>query len=88
VYLQNVSYYGNREGIMTTVLYQGKNCPCPADCSRHGKCKECIAFHHARNEPTYCEYLKDRFEKKPAAPDSAVMSGKELRLLNYGPCAG
>ena len=76
------------ERAMAVKLYDGKNCPCPADCTRHGKCKACIEFHHARNEPTYCEYLKDRAEKLPDTPDGALTSGKELRLLDYGPCAG
>ncbi len=73
---------------MDIKLYNGENCPCPSDCIRHGECKECIAFHHKRNEQTYCEYLKEKSEKKPYTPDEAIASGKELRLLDYGPCAG
>ena len=73
---------------MAIKIHDGKNCPCPADCIRHGKCKECIVFHHKRNEQTYCEYLKEKSEKKPVTPDEAIAGGKELRLLDYGPCAG
>ena len=69
---------------MNTNLYNAKNCPCPSDCKRHGICKDCIAFHHARHEQTYCEFA----DAKLAQPEGAVKSGRELRLLDYGPCAG
>ena len=69
-------------------LYDGKNCPCPSDCVRRGKCAECIRFHHARGDQTYCEYLSARSEATPETPDSAAIGGRKLRLLDYGPCAG
>ncbi len=69
-------------------LYDSENCPCPSDCIRHGKCKECRNFHKNRYEQTYCEYLKLRSEKQPGTPQRAIVSGKKLRLLDYSPCAG
>ena len=71
-------------------LYQGGNCPCPADCVRHGKCKECIAFHHKRGEDTYCEVLNKNFNKEASTGTDAgkAKSGKEIRLLDYTKCAG
>ena len=69
-------------------LYNSQACPCPSDCTRHGKCRECIAFHHARGEQTYCEFLETRQEKAQQVPDGAVKSGREHRLLDYGACAG
>ncbi len=75
---------------MAIKLYDGKHCPCPADCIRHGKCKECIDFHHAKGEVTYCEHLGGRLddESKPEQPDRAIPTGKQIRLLDYAPCAG
>ncbi len=72
------------------ILYQGKNCPCPADCIRHGKCKECIDFHHNRGEETYCEALSRKLEKKTSTGTDAgrPKSGKKIRLLDYTKCAG
>ena len=70
---------------MALKRYDGKNCPCPSDCVRRGKCKECIKFHHQRGEETYCEYLYNRTE---GTTGRAVTSGKEIRLLEYAPCAG
>ncbi len=33
-----------------------KRCPCDwPGCPRHGNCKECQAYHHARGEQTCCE---------------------------------
>ena len=70
-------------------LYQGDNCPCPSDCTRRTNCKACIAFHHSRGEQTYCEYLYKDVESDGAPPsDVPVKSGRELRLMDYGPCAG
>ncbi len=66
-------------------FFDGKNCPCPSDCDRHGKCKECIAFHKARNEQNYCEYLKQR---QQGTPERALPDGRTIRLLDYAPCAG
>ena len=73
---------------MTMEIHNRENCPCPADCIRHGECEKCIPFHQNRNEQTYCEYLKEKSEKKSYTPEEAIASGKELRLLDYGPCAG
>jgi len=73
---------------MKIELYNGKNCPCPSDCIRHGQCKKCIAFHRSRNELNYCEYIKKKEKVKFYTIEGAVPSGKELRLLDYGPCAG
>ena len=73
---------------MDIKLYNGENCPCPSDCIRHGECKKCIAFHRKRNEQNYCEFLKKKSEAKFYTLDGATVSGKELRLLEYGPCAG
>ena len=34
---------------------ENKNCPCPeTSCPRHGKCKQCQAYHHKRGEKTSC----------------------------------
>lgn len=75
---------------MTIKLYDGRNCPCPTDCRRHGNCTECRKFHQGRNEPTYCEYLAGKLddESPPEQPDRAKRTGKEIRLLDYAPCAG
>jgi hypothetical protein len=75
---------------MAIRMYDGKNCPCPADCVRHGKCKVCIEFHHAKGEVTYCEHLagKQAGNAEHAQPERAIPSGKEIRLLDYAPCAG
>ncbi len=75
---------------MAIKLYDGENCPCPADCSRHGKCSECVKFHHGRKEPTYCEFLAGKLddEKLPEQPERARRTGKQIRLLDYAPCAG
>ena len=67
--------------------YTPKDCPCPSDCKRRGHCRECIAFHHGRGEQTYCEFLTDGPPELSAA-SGHVYSGRELRLLDYGPCAG
>ncbi|MBI9017398.1 MAG: hypothetical protein JEZ07_09080 [Phycisphaerae bacterium] len=80
---------------MTIELYNGKKCPCPSNCQRHGKCRQCIDFHHGRAQQTYCEHLagvpyppENADDKAPVTPDSAIQSGKEIRLLDYAPCAG
>jgi len=74
---------------MTTKLHKGKeSCPCPSDCVRHGRCKECIAFHRERAEQTYCEYLAVKNKAPYYTVDAGAASGKQLRLLDYGPCAG
>ena len=67
-------------------LYDGKNCPCPADCVRHGKCNLCIEFHHGRGDETYCEYQVKK--RNITQPERSIPSGKEIRLLDYAPCAG
>ena len=71
---------------MNVQLYRSENCPCPSDCVRRGRCDECIAFHRARHEQTYCEYLYEK--ANTPSPDASVLSGKEIRLLEYSPCAG
>lgn len=73
---------------MTTTLYNGANCPCPSDCKRRGNCRACIEFHHTRHEQTYCEFLADKLDIPAPPPEAPVKSGRELRLLDYGPCAG
>ncbi|MBN2415379.1 hypothetical protein JXO52_06035 [bacterium] len=73
---------------MSVTLYNSANCPCPSDCKRRGNCRACIEFHHARNERTYCEFLADKLEKAAPPSETPVKSGRELRLLDYGPCAG
>ncbi|MCD4708534.1 MAG: hypothetical protein K8S62_12450 [Candidatus Sabulitectum sp.] len=73
---------------MAIKLYDGKNCPCPADCIRHGKCKQCIAFHHDRGDITYCEHLAGKLDDTPDQPERAIPTGKGIRLLDYAPCAG
>ena len=75
---------------MVLQKYEPENCPCPSDCTRRRDCKACIQFHHGRDELTYCEYL---FERGAAAPPSdvdetAIQTGREIRLMNYGLCAG
>ncbi len=74
----------------SSILYQAKDCPCPADCVRHGKCKECIAFHHNRGQDTYCEVLDKKFNNEQSTGTDAGKpnSGKEIRLLDYTKCAG
>ena len=70
-------------------LYQGKNCPCPADCVRHGKCKECIRFHRNRGEATYCEQISEKLEPSWAsALEANPPTGREIQLLDYANCAG
>lgn len=74
---------------MSVKLYNAKFCPCPADCNRHGKCKECRDFHYARDEQTYCEFLEAKVDKEKLEEEDRIHpSGKEVRLLNYAPCAG
>lgn len=75
---------------MAIKMYDGKNCPCPADCVRHGHCKECIDFHHARGDITYCEHLAGKLTDPgdQHQPERALPTGKEIRLLDYAPCAG
>lgn len=68
--------------------YDAKNCPCPSACVRKGKCRECRQFHHQRGEQTYCEALVDAETAVPETPDSAVLSGRQIQLMDYGPCAG
>jgi hypothetical protein len=67
--------------------YDSANCPCPSDCRRRGDCKACRDFHHARKEPTYCEFLYQQ-ENAPPTPERALKGGRELRLMDFGPCAG
>lgn len=73
---------------MAIKMYDGENCPCPADCVRHGKCKECIDFHHGRGDTTYCEHLAAKLGDTPDQPERAIPGAKEIRLLDYAPCAG
>ena len=68
-------------------LYDGANCPCPSDCKRHGNCAECIRFHHGRHQVTYCEFLLSKLQE-PEIPERSLASGREIRLTDYGPCAG
>jgi len=68
-------------------LYDGTRCPCPSDCSRHGKCSDCIRFHHGRHQQTYCEFLLTKL-KGPEAPERSLPTGLQIRLTDYGPCAG
>lgn len=32
-----------------------ENCPCPAQCVRHGHCEECIEHHKKQGGLPYCE---------------------------------
>ena len=68
-------------------LYDGKNCPCPSDCKRRGDCASCMAFHHERHQLTYCEFLKEKLERG-GIPERSLPTGKQIRLTDYGPCAG
>jgi len=68
-------------------LYQSENCPCPADCSRHGQCKVCIAFHHDRGQLTFCEQLQIR-QDTGSSENQTAASGRQIRLMDYGACAG
>lgn len=68
-------------------LHDGVNCPCPSDCRRRGKCAECIAFHHERHQQTYCEFLMEKLQRG-GIPQRSLPSGREIRLTEYGPCAG
>jgi hypothetical protein len=67
---------------MTGGLYDGAHCPCPAECDNHGNCKACRAAHQGKGEQTYCEFLARRQELR------AARSGREIQLMDYGPCAG
>jgi len=40
---------------MEVKLYDGANCPCKAECERHGNCQACIEVHHAKKSLTSCE---------------------------------
>ncbi len=68
-------------------LYDGTNCPCPSDCKRRGNCPECIRFHHSRHQQTYCEFLVAKLQG-PEIPERSLPTGLEIRLTDYGPCAG
>ncbi|MBN2491372.1 MAG: hypothetical protein JXQ29_11045 [Planctomycetes bacterium] len=75
---------------MALTRYDPDNCPCPSDCPRRQNCKACIQFHHKRHELTYCEFL---YEKNRAAAGAKVeppviRTGREIRLMSYGLCAG
>jgi len=61
-----------------------QDCPCPAECPRHGRCEECREFHHASGGLTYCE----QFAKRNSPDDSGPRTGREFRLMDYGACAG
>lgn len=73
---------------MTITLYNSTQCPCPSAYSRRGHCRAYCDFHHGRGEPTYCEYLKTKQDGVPAVSDSVYRSGRQVRLMDYGPCAG
>ena len=75
---------------MALTRYDPDNCPCPSDCTRRQDCKACIQFHHGRDELTYCEFLYETGHETAGtgAPEPAVHTGREIRLMNYGLCAG
>jgi hypothetical protein len=31
------------------------DCPCTEECERHGKCKLCHEYHHAKGDAPYCK---------------------------------
>ncbi|MCK5147746.1 hypothetical protein KAR48_13390 [bacterium] len=64
-----------------------KNCPCPADCSRHGDCKACIAYHKKRGDQTCCDRLESKLDVASVENERAE-SGRQIRLMDYGACAG
>jgi len=79
--------------------YDFRNCPCPHSCNKHGSCKACMKAHHDKNQQTYCEFLVDgKVRKSEEIVDASEMkfikavdskpSGKMIRLLDYGACAG
>lgn len=34
-------------------------CPCTYDCSRHGKCCECVSYHRANGEFPACFFTRE-----------------------------
>lgn len=68
-------------------LYRGDDCPCPSDCKRRGDCARCIAFHHERHQLTYCEFLSEKI-RRGGIPHRPMPTGRQIRLTDYGPCAG
>jgi len=75
---------------MVLTKYDPDNCPCPSDCTRRRDCKACVQFHHGRDELTYCEFLYEKGQATGAAAvaEPAIQTGREIRLMNYGLCAG
>ncbi|HNY27261.1 MAG TPA: hypothetical protein PKH31_07765 [Candidatus Sumerlaeota bacterium] len=70
-------------------IHLGENCPCPSDCTRHGNCQACGQFHAGRGEKTYCEGVADPSDSpRVEEPAGAPTSGRQIRLLAYGACAG
>lgn len=39
------------------------DCPCPKDCSNHGKCDVCKPSHEARGNLPFCEREESSDEK-------------------------
>jgi hypothetical protein len=70
-------------------IHLGENCPCPSDCTRHGNCQACRQFHAGRGEKTYCEKIAEQSDSpRVEEPAGAPSSGRQIRLLAYGACAG
>ena len=59
-------------------------CACPADCAMHGKCGECLSYHHGRGEVTHCEYAKEKLTQGI----DIFETDRPVNLLHYAPCPG
>lgn len=46
-----------------------------------------MAFHHERHQLTYCEFLEEKI-RRGGIPERPRPTGREIRLTDYGPCAG
>jgi hypothetical protein len=50
------------------LLVAQADCPCPKkNCPRRGQCRECTAYHDAKDRLPYCFRTKTRWDKRCAA---------------------
>jgi hypothetical protein len=61
------------------------NCPCPAECERHGYCKICREHHKAKGTQPHCDKVGK--SSKPQEVDPS-MTGRDFRLMDYAAGAG
>ncbi|MGM0461518.1 MAG: hypothetical protein ACQEQ4_03770 [Fibrobacterota bacterium] len=64
------------------------DCPCPSECDFHGDCRNCIEQRPCGGDLPYCKTSKNRDAIPSRKDDRVFASGKEIRLLDYAPCAG